>query len=289
MRRIALAGCRIVLPSIPCGGRSERRTRKMTGPVVILDGLGFSYRPGEWIVRGYNATIEKGQVFAMLGPNGRGKTTLLKLLLGMLSPVEGRLKVVGQVGFAPQLLQIAFDYTALDMVLMGRARKIGLFGQPGKADKEIALAALDRFGLANLAHRRFHEMSGGQRQLLVFARALVAEADILILDEPTSALDLKNQIVLMEWIAKLSSEDGLTILMTTHQPHHALAVADQALLMLSEQEYVCGSTADVLTERNLLALYGAPIKRVSFDVDGRQVESFAPIFAPKPQSRSGSR
>ena len=246
--------------------------------VVSFDRLGFAYRPGKWIFRDYSATVGKGEIFALLGPNGRGKTTLLKLLLGALKPVEGALSVKGQLAFVPQVFQVSFDYSALDMVLMGRAKKVGLFSQPTPRDEAAALAALDRFGIADLAARPFHEMSGGQRQLVIFARALVAEAEILILDEPTSALDLKNQAMVLDWIGKLSRNDGLTILMTTHHPHHALAIADRALLMLGKSDYVAGPASDVLSEDNLSHLYGVTLKRVGFAHEGRDIETFAPIL-----------
>jgi iron complex transport system ATP-binding protein len=164
------------------------------------------------------------------------------------------------------------------MVLMGRAKKIGLFSQPSRKDEEAALAALDRFGMANLAGRPFHEMSGGQRQLVIFARALVAEAEILILDEPTSALDLKNQALVLDWIGRLSRNDSLTVVLTTHHPHHALAVADEALLMMGEADYAAGPAAEILTEKALTALYGAPLKRVVFNHEGRRVDTFVPIL-----------
>ena len=114
--------------------------------------------------------------------------------------------------------------------------------------------------------------------MVIFARALVAEADILILDEPTSALDLKNQSLILDWIARLTRDDGLTVLFTTHHPHHALAVADGALLMLGEREHVSGPVSEVLNENSLHALYGVPLKRLAFDHQGRTVETLAPIF-----------
>jgi iron complex transport system ATP-binding protein len=167
------------------------------------------------------------------------------------------------------------------MVLMGRGRKFGLFSQPGREDEAAALAALDRFGLADLAPRPFHELSGGQRQMVIFARALVAEAPIVILDEPTSSLDLKNQALVLDWISRLAQEDGLTVVFTTHHPHHALAVADHALLMLGESEFACGGADDVLTETNLQALYGVPLRRIAFEHGGMQAETFAPVFAQR--------
>jgi len=249
----------------------------MPETVIGLSNLGYAYHPGRWVFRHYAAKVAKGHVFALLGPNGRGKTTLLKLLLGALKPSEGEVSVKGQMAFVPQLFQVSFDYSALDMVLMGRARKVGLFSQPSAKDEEAALAALDRFGMADYANRPFHEMSGGQRQLVIFARALVAEAEILILDEPTSALDLKNQMLVLDWVTTLSRKDGLTILMTTHHPHHALAVADDVLLMLGKEDYKTGPASEVLTEKALTALYGVPLKRVRFEHDGRFIETLTPI------------
>ncbi len=245
--------------------------------VVSFTGLGHSYRPGVFVFKDYSASIAKGSVFALLGPNGRGKTTLLKILLGALKPTQGTVKVEGQFAFVPQLFRVSFDYSSLDMVLMGRAKKVGLFSQPSVQDEDAALAALERFGMADYAHRPFHEMSGGQRQLVIFARALVAEAQVLILDEPTSALDLKNQALVLGWIDALSRRDGLTIVMTTHHPHHALAVADDALLMLGVDDFAVGPAKSVLTEENLGKLYGVPIKRVAFEHEGRTIETLTPV------------
>ena len=112
---------------------------------------------------------------------------------------------------------------------------------------------------------------------MIFARALVAEAQVLILDEPISALDLKNQAMVLGWINALSRRDGLTIIMTTHHPHHALAVADDALLMLGVDDYVAGPAKSVLTEDNLGKLYGVPMKRVTFEHEGRTIETLTPV------------
>jgi iron complex transport system ATP-binding protein len=244
-------------------------------------GLGHAYLPGQWIFRNYRGEASRGQVLALLGPNGSGKTTLLKILLGALTPSEGHVRVEGLVAFVPQLFQVAFDYTALDMVLMGRAKKVGLFAQPTPADEEAALKALERVGMAHMAQRPFHEMSGGQRQLVIFARALVAEADILILDEPTSALDLKNQNGILEWIDRLARKENLTVIFSTHHPHHAYAVADQALLMLGGSDFAAGPVAEVLTESNLLRLYDLPLRHVTFEYEDLAVETLVPVFRPR--------
>jgi iron complex transport system ATP-binding protein len=184
----------------------------------------------------------------------------------------------GRSAFVPQLFQVTFDYSVLDMVLMGRARQVGLFSQPSVEDEEAAMTSLDRFGIAHFAQHPFHELSGGERQLVIFARALVSEAEILILDEPTSALDLKNQIVVLDWVTRLSHQDGLTVLFTTHHPHHALAVADNALLMLGGSRYAAGLASEVLSEENLRALYGVDLKLLSFEHKGQAHETLVPVL-----------
>ncbi len=256
---------------------------------VQFNKLGYAYQAGQWIFRDYTAAVRRGSIFAVLGPNGSGKTTLLKLLLGTLQPSEGSVHAQGRIGFVPQLFSVSFDYTVLDMVLMGRASHISLFSQPSRKDVQLARETLDRFGITDLAERPFHQISGGQRQLAIFARALVSEADILVLDEPTSALDLKNQAIILEWIKRLSHKDGLTIVLTTHHPHHALAIADDVLLMLGETNYLHGNTQTVLTEENLRALYGTNIKRVSFVYGGISYESIVPIYTGDGQLNSSVR
>jgi len=208
----------------------------------------------------------------------------LKILLGALNPTEGVVKTHGRTAFVPQLFQVSFDYSVLDMVLMGRARQVGSFSQPSAKDAEALLAALDRFGIADLASRPFLGLSGRQRQLVIFARALVSEADILILDEPTSALDLKNQSLVLEWITRLSHSDGLTVLFTTHHSHHALAIADKVLLMLKETNYACGCASQVLSEENLRALYGIDMRHLPFEHKGVMHETPVPVLPHAPRA-----
>jgi len=249
----------------------------MTDTAITMTGLGHAYRSGCWVFRHYDADFAKGRITALLGSNGRGKTTLLRLLLGVLRPTEGTVRLNGRAAFVPQLFQVGFDYSVLDMVVMGRARHIGMLSQPSARDEATALTALDRFGLADQAYRPFHELSGGQRQLVIFARALVSEADILILDEPTSALDLKNQMLVLERIERLARDEGLTVLFTTHHPQHALEIADDALLMMDETRFASGAASDVLSDENLEALYGVTLKRVTFDHGGHRKETIASI------------
>jgi iron complex transport system ATP-binding protein len=139
---------------------------------IEFDNLGHAYKPGHWVFQNYTARVRHGSIFALLGPNGSGKTTLLKAILGAIKPTSGTIAIDGRTAFVPQLFQVTFDYTVLDMVLMGRARQVGLFSQPSAQDEEAAMASLDRFGIADFARHPFHELSGGERQLVIFARAL---------------------------------------------------------------------------------------------------------------------
>lgn len=251
---------------------------------IYMEGLGHAYNPGEWLFRGYDASIQHGKVVSLLGRNGCGKTTLLNLLLKTMRPTEGRVCVQGETAYVPQFFHAAFSYSVLDMVMMGRAKKIGLFSQPSPADRSFCLHTLERFGLAHLAHKNFGDLSGGQRQLVIFARALVSEASIIVLDEPTSALDLRHQNLILDWILRLSNEDQLTILFTTHQLHHAYAVADDALLMLNDGTSLYGAARDVLTESNLSVLYDVPIQRAEVRHNSHSLATLVPIYLGKDKS-----
>ncbi|MDR1545923.1 MAG: ABC transporter ATP-binding protein [Deltaproteobacteria bacterium] len=246
-------------------------------PALAAQGLGFRYRPGAWILRGLDLSFRRGGVHAVLGLNGCGKTTLLRLLLGVLKPQEGRVEKNGPLAFVPQLFQAVFSFTALDMVLMGRARHIGLFSSPSRRDEKLALEALARFGLAHLAPRPFAELSGGQRQLVILARALASEAQTLVLDEPASALDLANQALLVRRLKSLSRDDGLTIIFTTHMPQQALAVAEDVLMMTPGGCW-SGPVNEVMTEENLARAYGAEVRLVEFERGGKKSRALVSLF-----------
>lgn len=248
-------------------------------PVMTLEAVGHAYQAGQWIFRGCNATLGKGEILAVLGTNGCGKTTLLKLLLGMMAPAEGRIQVRERCAFVPQVFQASFDYRCLDMVMMGRASRHGMFSQPSHHDEAATWAAMERLGIEHLAERSFHEISGGQRQLVIFARAIVAEASILILDEPSSALDLENQLHILRLIDQLAHDDGLSVLMTTHHPHHAFAVADQALLMFRNGAMQAGPARSVLKPETLSQLFGTPMAFAEYDYQGTQAHTLAPVLS----------
>jgi iron complex transport system ATP-binding protein len=213
---------------------------------------------------------------AILGPNGRGKSTLLEVLMGLRVAQEGSLQVAGERSFAPQHSTPGFGYRAVDFVLMGRTRKLGLFAGPGAHDQELAMKYLARVDMVHAAERPIDQLSGGERQLVVIAQALVSEPEVLLLDEPASALDLRNQALVLNVLRDLARSDGLTIVFSTHHPQHAEAVADNVLLMLEEYRYLFGPASDLLTEANLEALYGLRIRRALYEVDGERRSTLIP-------------
>jgi iron complex transport system ATP-binding protein len=228
------------------------------------------------VLRNYSLHVGRGSVVAILGANGIGKTTLLCALAGLVRPLAGAVHVGGRVAFVPQLFHAAFAYSVLDIVLMGRARQVGLFGSPARHDFDVAHAKLDLLGVGGLAGRSFNTLSGGQRQLVVIAQALASECEVLILDEPCSALDYRNQATVLSTIRALQRDHGLTIAFSTHSPQHGLEAADHVLLMKDSTAYAFGPTAEALTAEGLSDLYGVAVEQARFV--GSDRFTFAPRY-----------
>lgn len=247
--------------------------------MIEVDNAGFRYGRGEWIFRHHHLQLAPGEVVGILGPNGRGKTTLLKAVLGLLPLEEGRIRVDGHFGYVPQNSLSPFPYTVMDMVVMGRARHIGLLSSPGGPDFAIARQTLDVLGISDLQNRTIDELSGGERQLVLIARALASGCDCLILDEPASALDFKNQQAVLKVLKNLSRNNSLAILFTTHYPYHALHIADKVLLMHNAYEYQFGETEEIMRDEHLQRLYGIEIRNLTFPHDGKKVRTIVPVFS----------
>lgn len=250
--------------------------------LLRLDAASHSYDGAHWQFRDLDFTLAAGEVTAILGINGRGKSTLLRVLGGLQKPTSGAQALHPRTGFVPQDFSRSFPYTVLDVVLMGRARHVALFATPGKADIDMANAALEATGMADLAGRSIMSLSGGQRQLVLIARALAGENAVLLLDEPASALDLRNQDIVLTLLGRLADAQGLAIAFTTHQPNHAMAVADKVLLMLEEGRALFGATDEVMTEAALGALYGIPVRTVHMTGGA----AFVPVF--RQRARAGA-
>jgi iron complex transport system ATP-binding protein len=243
----------------------------------------FAYRAGRPVFQNLNFGLERGQVLCVLGPNGVGKSTLLRCLAGLDSFTTGTLHLEGLagarpnlgriVGFVPQSDHPVFAFDARTIVEMGRAPHLSWTAMPGPADAGIVEQAMARLGITRLASRLYPELSGGERQLVMIARALAQQPRLLVLDEPTSHLDFANQTGVLELVRGLADE-GLAIVMTTHDPDHAFLIADRVLVMSRDAPPCAGPVREILTEARLSATYQRPIR--THMVDGR-IFSFAEI------------
>ena len=250
--------------------------------MIEFDHVSFRYARGGDVFRDHSFHLKHGGILAILGPNGRGKTTLLKCILGLLDPSDGRVKVDGETGYVPQQASTLFSYTVLDMVVMGRTRHIGLFSSARREDYRIAEEALQTVGVGGLAERTFMELSGGERQLVLLARAVASDCSLLVLDEPTSALDYRNQRKVLHALERLTRQREITVVFTTHSPNHAAYLADHVLLMQSPDHYRFGKIDEVMTEANLEELYGIEVRNLEYDYSGGRGRAIVPVFHLRP-------
>lgn len=231
--------------------------------------------PGHTVGHDLNVALSTGEVLALLGPNGGGKTTLLKTLLGLLPAKAGEVTLDGKplgdfsiqqrarlIAYVPQVHVGTFAFTVETVVLMGRTAHGTLFSRPNVHDHEVAAHSLERFGIWHLAQRPYTEISGGERQLVLLARALAQEPQFIVLDEPTASLDFGNQGKVMGEIRALAAS-GHGVLFTTHDPNHARRAADRAFLLRDGTQLAEGPVAQVLNKAQLEALYHAPVETVT--------------------------
>lgn len=240
--------------------------------------LSFGWPGQPLLFQQLDLQLQRGEVLAVLGPNGCGKSTLMQLLLGALAVQQGKIVSHCGMGFVPQYFTAPFAYQVLDIVLMGRARHVGMFRSPTAHDHQLARQALHSLGMLAFAEREFGSLSGGQRQLVLIARALAMACEILILDEPTSALDLHHQDRVLGMIGHLARERQMSVIFSTHQPNHAHAVADRALLLGATGQHLLGNCQQVLTAENLSPLFHLPIERVTVEYAGKQLAALVPLF-----------
>ncbi len=235
--------------------------------------LSFGY-PGHSVGAGVSVKVAPGEALALLGPNGGGKTTLLKTMLGLLKPLGGIVTLDGQrladlsvgerarrIGYVPQAHAGAFAFAVRDVVLMGRTAHQGLFASPTAADRAVVETKLDELGIADLADRPYTMISGGERQLVLIARALAQEPRHVVLDEPTASLDFGNQGKVMRQIQLLTGR-GLGVLFTTHDPNQAMRYAHRVALLGGGRLLAEGAPADVLSVAALSGLYGSHVSAV---------------------------
>ena len=239
----------------------------MTAMALKVRGLHFAYQHTP-VLQGVDFNLEQGTLISLLGPNGAGKSTLFKCVLGLLSGwkgeilLEGRdirklspLKMARSVAYIPQAHSPAFNYSVLDMVLMGTSARVGLLSGPGKREVASAMEALEMTGIPDFAKRDYLRLSGGEQQLVLIARALAQDARLLIMDEPTSSLDFGNQIRMMR-LARVLADKGYTILQATHNPNHACQFSDRILAMKEGRILAQGEPREVFNAPLVDTLYG---------------------------------
>jgi len=255
----------------------------MSTAIRIKD-LAFAYGERN-VLGGVSLAIEKGEMIGILGPNGSGKTTLLKILSAVLrcaGLVElngkdlrsyGRRELSRLFAVVPQESQINFPFTLAEIVLMGRASHHSPLGLEGPRDLEAARRSLEATETSLLADRYLHELSGGEKQRVMIARALAQEAEILLLDEPAAFLDLKHQVRAFELMRRLNRERGLTIVAALHDLNLAALFFPRLAMLSGGKVYRDGPAREVLSEENILEVYGVEV-RVEMDASRERPQVF---------------
>lgn len=234
--------------------------------LIRMDNICFTYSRAP-VLRDVSLSVRRGEVMSLLGPNGSGKTTLIKILLGIYRPASGSVLFEGQaisamtprslarrVAYVPQFHRMVFAYRVLDVVLMGRSPHKSFFFRYSSEDRDMAASALERLSILHLRDKRYTEISGGERQLVLIARALAQGADTLVMDEPANNLDYGNQIRLLDEIRKLSQE-GYTFIKSTHFPDHALWIADRVVMLQRGAIIADGRPDDIMNDTSICNLY----------------------------------
>lgn len=253
----------------------------MNSTILKASNIEHAYR-GRKVLHDASLELAPGQVVSLLGANGAGKSTLLRIILGLLPPQGGevslggrplrdypRRELAGYLAYVPQVHNTPFPYSVRQVVLMGCLPATGLFAAPGRHDRALAEQALARLGIGHLAERPYTEISGGERQMALIARALAQGSRLLILDEPATGLDYGNQIALLDLLRSLAA-DGYGILKTTHHPDHVLASSDRVAILKNGRIVAEGRPEEVLSAALLSELYGVAIAPTRLP-DGRLV------------------
>ena len=247
---------------------SEMKRTSADGAILKIENGCFAYKGGPQILKDINIEVRPGEILAVLGPNGAGKTTLLRCMMDMLHWQSGKSLLDGEdirsipasklwrrMAYVPQARTAAASYTAFQTVLLGRSSRIGAFSSPSEEDLKAADRVMERLGISHLADKPCHAISGGELQMVLIARAMAAEPEILVLDEPESNLDFKNQLIVLDTMTALAAE-GVACVFNTHYPAHALQRAGKSLMLAKDGNSVFGETTAVVTEENIRRAFG---------------------------------
>jgi iron complex transport system ATP-binding protein len=238
---------------------------------LILKGVSFRY-DSQWCLEGIDFELREGEIVGMIGPNGSGKSTLLKIMDGLLKVQKGEILLLNRplsdytrgdiarrIAMVPQESTFRFPFSAFEVVLMGRFPYLGPFPFEGKEDQEIAQHSMELTGTLDLAPRSINELSGGEKQRVLIARALTQKAQIILLDEPTSFLDIRHKVEIFELISTLSRTEGLSVVIVSHDLSLAAQYCRRMLLLDKGGVYKVGVPAEVITADTISAVYQCPV------------------------------
>ena len=260
--------------------------------MLEIEKLSFSYKGGPDLLKDISFKLEREDIMCILGPNGTGKTSLLKSMLGLNKIDSGRVLLEGQdlgkmkfqerakkIAYVAQSTSMTFSYKVEEVVLMGRVAHLAPGRSPSKEDRMVVDWALDKLSIKKLEGKLFHQLSGGERQMVLVARALAQQSSILIMDEPTANLDFSNQIKILKAIKSLSRE-GYAILMTSHFPDHSFLACNKAVLMKEGYIIDSGHPKEVVTSKSLTELYGTEIcvSDVEIYPEGKKTKVCIPLL-----------
>lgn len=245
---------------------------------IKVENLCFSYGERQ-VLKDVSFEAEYGRFLSVLGPNGVGKSTLFRCILGLLTPSSGTVSIDGDniasmsaaqlsrhIAYIPQSHNPVFNFSVLDMVLMGTTAQLGQFSSPGKAQQDLAESAMDRLGILHLKDRSYGNISGGERQLTLIARAIAQSAKILVMDEPSASLDFGNRIRVMQTVRNLT-RDGYAVIQSTHDPDQAYMYSDMVLAMYDGRILAWGTPQDTINDKIISTLYGVDVEVSSMRSD----------------------
>ena len=249
----------------------------------------FFYKKDTPIFNNINFSVDAGEILAILGPNGAGKTTMLRCITGMLkwrggeSLLDGEAistmnsrKLWSKMAYVPQAKSASSAYTAFETVLLGRSSHLNAFSAPKQADLEKAREVMELLGIYHLADKKCTAISGGELQMVLIAKALASDPQVLILDEPESNLDFKNQLIVLDAMSRLA-EKGMTCIFNTHYPAHALQRADKSLILSRGGAYVFGATSAVVTKENIRRAFGVEAVIGEIETPGNILQNVIPL------------
>lgn len=247
-----------------------------------VQSLSFAYGERE-VLRDISFSVEYGEFLSVLGPNGVGKSTLFRCMLGLLTPTQGAAYVDGlkvadlsarqlaeKIAYIPQSHSPVFNFSVYDMVLMGTTAQTGSFASPGKRQRSLTNKALKRLGIFDLADRGYGNLSGGERQLVLIARAIAQEAKVLVMDEPSAALDFGNRMRVMRTVQSLT-RDGYAVIQSTHDPEQAYMYSDKILALHGGRVAAFGTPQETMDASLISALYGVDVEVCSMRGDAIRV------------------